>query len=309
MGTFGTGIFDDDLAILVRDEYRALIRDGVPDAEATGRVIAEHIEALPADDDHAPLVANAWIALALAQWRLGRPDPATTQQALAAIDREADLPLWSAREQPRRRKALAEARAKLLAPPPQRKRLRKPRVVHFELGDVFEVETPKGLGYVQVTHVYEDMGHIVRIIPGLFAERPADLVPVVERLAIGKGIADVADFIRRGTFTPVGGFPVPPGDQTWVFLSPVRTPDQREFVAFVASDEHRSWRIDGAIPDDLLRAGGADLYVDVPNNSLRWLIERQQGDWMSPKRIAYQQRHGGTLVPPGFTLREGDSAE
>lgn len=311
MGTFGTGIFDDDLASMVRDEYLTLVRDGVPDAQATARVVAEHIAALPADDDHAPLVANAWIALALAQWQVGRPDPAVTQQAIAAIDREADLPLWSAREQPRRRKALADARARLLSPPPARKRVRKPRTVHFELGDVFEVATAKGLGYVQVTHAYEDMGHVVRIVPGLFAERPADLAPVVACLAIGKGTTDVAHFVRSGTFTAVGNFPIPPGDQAWVFLHAWLSPGQHEIECFVAQDAHRRWRIDGAIPDELLRAGDHSLYVDAPGHSLRWRIENQWADWMNPKRIAYQRRHGGALAPPGAAppAAEGDGVE
>ena len=46
-------------------------------------------------------------------------------------------------------------------------RTRKARI-----GDVCEIQTPKGLGYVQYTHEHPDMGQLVRILPGLFLERP-----------------------------------------------------------------------------------------------------------------------------------------
>lgn len=40
MGAWGTAIFSDDTAADVRGEYRDLLEDQVPEAEATRRVIA-----------------------------------------------------------------------------------------------------------------------------------------------------------------------------------------------------------------------------------------------------------------------------
>lgn len=44
-----------------------------------------------------------------------------------------------------------------------------------KFGDVFEIATPAGLAYVQFTHLNDVMGHLVRVLPGLFATRPEDI--------------------------------------------------------------------------------------------------------------------------------------
>jgi len=40
------------------------------------------------------------------------------------------------------------------------------------IGDIAEIKTPTGLGYVQYTHDNGDMGELVRVLPGLHASRP-----------------------------------------------------------------------------------------------------------------------------------------
>jgi hypothetical protein len=48
-----------------------------------------------------------------------------------------------------------------------------------EIGDICEIRTPAGLAYVQYTHdVGKGAGQLVRVLPGLFAERPKDLSAV-----------------------------------------------------------------------------------------------------------------------------------
>ena len=43
------------------------------------------------------------------------------------------------------------------------------------IGDIVEVKTPEGLGYVQYTHEIDPReGELVRVLPGLYAERPSD---------------------------------------------------------------------------------------------------------------------------------------
>jgi len=43
----------------------------------------------------------------------------------------------------------------------------KPRI-----GDIFEVQTPAGLAYVQFTHEIGSMGQLIRVLPGLYRSRP-----------------------------------------------------------------------------------------------------------------------------------------
>jgi hypothetical protein len=68
MGAWGPGIFSDDTAADIRGDYRELLEDQVPDSEAMRRVI-EAYRHLDADEEHI-----LWLALAAAQFQLGRLD-------------------------------------------------------------------------------------------------------------------------------------------------------------------------------------------------------------------------------------------
>jgi hypothetical protein len=47
------------------------------------------------------------------------------------------------------------------------------------IGDVFEVATEAGLAYLQYTNDDVDMGPLVRVLPGTYANRPDDLLALV----------------------------------------------------------------------------------------------------------------------------------
>lgn len=47
------------------------------------------------------------------------------------------------------------------------------------VGDVFEVRTPAGNGYVQLVNVDKDGIHLIRVLPGLFSRRPEQLASLV----------------------------------------------------------------------------------------------------------------------------------
>jgi len=52
------------------------------------------------------------------------------------------------------------------------------------IGDVIEIETPKGLAYAHYTHRHQDpprYGALLRVLPGLHARRPSDFAPIVEQ--------------------------------------------------------------------------------------------------------------------------------
>ena len=128
MGTWGPGIFSDDLAADVRGDYRDAIGDGQTGPEATGLVLAQHADAL-ADPETAPVV---WLALAVARSRVGRLEDGVRDRAIAIIDDGTDLARWAddPRRQRRRRAILDSARAELAGP--QRKPARAPRPIRSE---------------------------------------------------------------------------------------------------------------------------------------------------------------------------------
>lgn len=154
MGLTGTGIFENDEALDVRDEYREQIEDGVEDAEATRSTIAKFRNYFD-DPDSASVCL---LALAVTQSQIGRLDPDIRARALAAIDSGADLAVWEREDPeslPKRRATLEKARAQLLGPQPARKRLRRPRKKTCGLvaGDVLALTTPSGLALLRVVRV------------------------------------------------------------------------------------------------------------------------------------------------------------
>src|SRR5919106_1722965 len=90
MGTWGPGIFSDDLALDVRDVWRDALMDGLDDTTATERVLDQFRESF--DDPEEAVVA--WIALAAAQHQTGRLQPLVRDHALAVLDAGGDLAAW-----------------------------------------------------------------------------------------------------------------------------------------------------------------------------------------------------------------------
>lgn len=124
MGAWGVAIFSDDLAADLRDDFRDLIGDGLTAAEATDRLMAEYASSLD-DPDEMPVF---WIALAAAQWKLGRLEERTKLAALQVIDDGTDLKRWDdPKDRVKRSVVLAKTRAELVSPQPPAKRI--PRTV------------------------------------------------------------------------------------------------------------------------------------------------------------------------------------
>jgi hypothetical protein len=125
MGTWGPGIFDDDVACDVRSEYRVAIRAGVPGPQATDRIIHEHADG----PDPFRVHARVWLALAATQSKLGRLEERVKARALEVIDSREDLAAWRAEDPATRRRrwaALQRLRRRLLGRQRPPVRLRPP---------------------------------------------------------------------------------------------------------------------------------------------------------------------------------------
>jgi hypothetical protein len=145
MGAFGPALFSDDVACDVRDEYRALIEDGVDDDDATRQILNSYADVLGEPDD-GPVV---WLALAVTQSKIGRLDAAVARHALAVISADEGMELWreqGPKAEASRRAALAQAREQITGPQPSRRKLRPPwrHVSSLEAGDVLSYRTQNG---------------------------------------------------------------------------------------------------------------------------------------------------------------------
>lgn len=119
MGAWGTGIFQDDTACDIRDEFRDHIGNGLSGPEAAARILKNYASSL-ADTDEAGVV---WLALAATQWKLGRLDGETLQRALHVIDSGSDLKRWEGtKDYAARKVSLEKLRSQITsAQPPVKK--------------------------------------------------------------------------------------------------------------------------------------------------------------------------------------------
>lgn len=143
MGAWGPAIFSDDVASDIRGDYRELLEDGVPDEEATTRVIEAYAHL---DEDEAHVL---WLALAAAQAGMGRLEDPVRDKALAIIDGDIGLELWlgaGPKELAKRKAALAKLRSNLTSPQKRRSTVRRPWVHVTDLmsGDVLAFRMPGG---------------------------------------------------------------------------------------------------------------------------------------------------------------------
>ena len=135
MGVWGVAVFSDDLAADIHGDFRELIGDGLTASEATDRLVEEYAASL--NDPHERPVF--WIALALAQWKLGRLEERTKKMALKVIDDGTDLVRWDDQKNRAKREiVLAKTRKELLSPLPPAKRV--PRTIResndWQIGEI-----------------------------------------------------------------------------------------------------------------------------------------------------------------------------
>lgn len=122
MGVWGTGIFQDDNACDIRDNYKDYVGQGLTGLEATARILAD-FQSLLSDPQEASVV---WLALAATQWKLGRLEPDTLAQALNVIDSGADLKRWNVdpKDRTKRQAVLEKLRVQITSPQPAEKKVR-----------------------------------------------------------------------------------------------------------------------------------------------------------------------------------------
>jgi hypothetical protein len=120
MSAWGTGIFADDNAADLRNDYRKLIGDGVTGPQATDRLIAQW--APQGEPDLEPVF---WLALALTQWSCGRLE-AGQRRSLARDSGWSAIRPWAAGPDEQKRRAVLEAtKRKLESLQPAERKIKK----------------------------------------------------------------------------------------------------------------------------------------------------------------------------------------
>ncbi len=137
MGVWGAGIFQDDTACDIRDEYKDLLGEGLSSQAAKTKILNSYASSF-ADPDESGV---AWLALAAIQSKMGRMDEDTLSHALRIIDSDSDLARWKedSKAFAKRKMVLEKLREQLALPQPPEKRVsrRIPCKCPWRLGDVF----------------------------------------------------------------------------------------------------------------------------------------------------------------------------
>lgn len=116
---------------------------------------------------------------------------------------------------------------------PKRDKAKKARI-----GDIVEIKTPAGLGYVQCTHEIDPtQGELVRVLPGLYAERPSDFAA----LARLKELYFVFLILNYGLRTGIGRMEIVSNQPVPEWAKPY--PMMRHSAARDATGKTVRWRI------------------------------------------------------------------
>jgi hypothetical protein len=88
--------------------------------------------------------------------------------------------------------------------------------LHYEmLGTVYELATPCGWAYVQHVLRHPMMGELIRVLPGLFPDRPHDLATVVATKERFVAFYPIRAAARAGDVEAIGTFDVPAGSRAF----------------------------------------------------------------------------------------------
>jgi hypothetical protein len=243
LGVWGTALFSDDVACDVRDHYRELLEDGVDDDAATQLTIERFRTYLEESD------GVALLALAVTQSKLGRLDPGIRDQALAVLDRGADLEMWE-HDNPKllrkRRATLEQARAQLTGEQPIRRRVRPPKRISSGLaaGDVLALALPQRVTLLRV----------VRVLSHRLGE-----TPILEELDF-----EGAQVPSREALEHLSGKDADP-----IALVDALSPDTK-FFAFVM--QRIDWQRAGFRKVQTINARAGDDQVPLPSAGISWAV-------------------------------------
>jgi len=115
MSAWGMGIFDDDTACDVRDDFLELLEEGVPPQKATKIILDEYLEEFSLDDD-LEVMSLVYISLAAVQLEKGCLQEDVRKTTIELIERGADLKLWEEADEAdyeERKQVLNELKEKL----------------------------------------------------------------------------------------------------------------------------------------------------------------------------------------------------
>jgi|HubBroStandDraft_4_1064222.scaffolds.fasta_scaffold04805_4 hypothetical protein len=144
MGVWGAGIFSDDIAADVRDEYRDCLAEGLDGVAATEKVLVSFKDSQDDPDDGPPF----WLSLAATQFRYGRLEDRVRDRALKSMDDGSDIARFEGNEKLKRARmqVLQRLRVQLVGPQREPTKVRReiPSECDWEAGEIVGYKRDSG---------------------------------------------------------------------------------------------------------------------------------------------------------------------
>lgn len=175
MGTWGPGLYSNDISEDVKVTYMDQLRRGKSNEEIIETIIKEYAKEIEDEED----AINFWLALADTQWKVGRLLPLVKEQALKYLESPRCIDKWiGTKELNKRKTVIVKLRNQLNSPTPPEKRIPQYRLYtcEWEIGDVFAYkfseDYAKDKGYYGKSIVFlkvaEDTVHPGHIVPVVY---------------------------------------------------------------------------------------------------------------------------------------------
>ena len=176
MGTWGPGLYQNDLAADIRDTFKDQLKRGKIGKQITKELLAEYEnEILDLDD-----AVVFWFALADTQWELGRLEDSVREKALFYIQNGYDLKRWQI-ENPKaaltREMIINRLKEKLLSSQPAQKKISQYKFYKckWKEGDVYAYLLDSE--YAKVKGVYDKYFLFHKVRETIYW--PGHIIPIV----------------------------------------------------------------------------------------------------------------------------------
>lgn len=149
MGSWGTKLYQSDIALDVRDDYIELLQKGNDDEKITDKILDKYSNELEFEDERYLVI----LALADMQWKYGRLDDSLKDTALKMIDTISKDITSNNSKYMLSKNEIERLNVKLRSNQPERKKIKIPKtyVCDWKIGDCFayklDGEIAKELGY------------------------------------------------------------------------------------------------------------------------------------------------------------------
>ena len=143
----------------------------------------------------------------------------------------------------------------------------------IKVGDIVEISTNKGFAYAQYVLKKERWGALIRILPGLFDERPGDLCELAAKESRFVTFFPLQQAVNKDIFQVVANCEVPESAKEFpVFRAAGHVDRQGRVANWYIWNGEQSWQVDH-LTEEQLRLPIRSVWNDT------LLIERIEQGW------------------------------